>query len=74
MLPDLYQAVLYYVLWVTCDVTLGGLCKVLGDAVVKLYEVPPCLRRSACPPYKYFGRRGFAQAGAKLFQHTQTAF
>jgi hypothetical protein len=27
---------------------------------------PPCLRRSAYPPYKYFGRRGFAQGGLKL--------
>jgi len=28
------------------------------------HQIPStCLRRSACPPYKYFGRRGFAQAG-----------
>jgi len=26
----------------------------------------PCLRRSACPPFMYFGRRGFAQAGETL--------
>jgi hypothetical protein len=28
----------------------------------------PAFAESACPPYKYFGRQGFAQAGLKLPQ------
>ena len=35
VLPNLYQAVFYYFLWVTYDITLSDFCNVLGDAVVK---------------------------------------
>jgi hypothetical protein len=31
MLPKLYNAVLFYILWGTCDFTLGDLCKMFGN-------------------------------------------
>jgi hypothetical protein len=36
-----------------------------GAPVANPLAVPPCLRRSACPP-QGFWRRGFAQAGLNL--------
>ena len=35
VLPNLYQAVLHYVLWVTCDITYGDFCNASGNAVAK---------------------------------------
>jgi len=43
--------------WVTVTKPVSYIVKGLRQVL------KTCLRRSACPPYKYFGRRGYAQAG-----------
>jgi len=40
LLPNLYQAVLYYVLWGTCEIGDGNFWNVLGSGVVKREKVP----------------------------------
>jgi hypothetical protein len=40
VLSNLYKAVLWHVLWVTCDVTLGDLWNLSGNEAVKRSKVP----------------------------------
>jgi hypothetical protein len=40
VLPNLSQAVLYYVLWVTCDVTQSDLWNVSENEAAKRSKVP----------------------------------
>jgi len=58
MLPNLSNAALLGILWVTRFFTKSDLCHMLGIPVFNIGRWPPCLRRSS-----------YAQAGGKLFQH-----
>jgi hypothetical protein len=58
ILPNLSNAALLGILWVTRVFTKGGLCNMLGILAFNIKRWPPCLRRS-----------GYAQAGGKLSQH-----
>lgn len=65
LLPNLYQVVVYYVLWVTSDIIRSDLWEVSGNEAAKCLKVLPCLRPV---------RRDYPQADVEVLQHTQPFF